>query len=83
MLPEPKSGHLDWKQRSQQIKEQIRRRGLDPKDFGALPDDAIVSKEYSWRGYTQMMCMRLNTTLDPGLATTVGCPPQGWSGWKD
>ena len=83
MLPEPKSGHLDWKVRSQQIKEQIRRRGLDPKDFGALPDDAIVSKDYSWRGYTQMMCMRLNTTLDPGLATTVGCPPQNWSGWKD
>jgi hypothetical protein len=83
MLPEPKVGHLDWKTRSQQIKEQIRRRGLDPKDFGALPDDAIVSKDYSWRGYTQMMCMRLNTTLDPGLATTVGCPPQNWSGWKD
>ncbi len=83
MLPEPKSGHLDWKARSQQIKEQIRRRGLDPKDFGALPDDAIVSKDYSWRGYTQMMCMRLNTTLDPGLATTVGCPPQNWSGWRD
>ncbi len=83
MLPEPKSGRLDWKARSQQIKEQIRRRGLDPKDFGALPDDAIVSKDYSWRGYTQMMCMRLNTTLDPGLATTVGCPPQNWSGWRD
>jgi hypothetical protein len=83
MLPEPKSGNLDWKARSQQIKEQVRRRGLDPKDFGALPDNAIVSKDFSWRGYTQMMCMRLNTTLDPGLATTVGCPPQNWSGWKD
>ena len=83
MLPEPKSGNLDWKSRSQQIKEQVRRRGLDPKDFGALPDNAIVSKDFSWRGYTQMMCMRLNTTLDPGLATTVGCPPQSWSGWKD
>ena len=82
-LPEPRIGRLDWKQRSQQIKEQIRRRGYDPKHFGALPDDANVSSDFSWRGYAQMMCMRLNTTLDPGLAETCGCPPQGWQGWRD
>lgn len=83
IFPDPKSGSLDWKTRSQEIKEQIRRRGLNPLDFGALPDDAIVGDNFSWRGYTQMVCMRLNTTMDPGLATTCGCPPQNWSGWKD
>lgn len=82
-LPTPKSGKLDWKQRSQEIKEQVRKRGLNPMNFGALPDDAVVSDSFSWRGYAQMMCMRLNTTMDPGLAITVGCPPQSWSGWKD
>jgi hypothetical protein len=82
-LPEPVSGRLDWKQRSQQIREQIRRRGLNPADFGALPEDAQVGSEFSWRGYTQMMCMRLNTTPDPGLAQTVGCPPTNWQGWRD
>lgn len=83
MLPEPKVGNLDWKQRSQEIKEQIRRRGLNPMDFGAMPDDAVVSSEFSWKGYTQMMCSRLNTTTDPGLPTTVGCPPQTWQGWRE
>lgn len=83
IFPDPKSGSLDWKTRSQEIKEQIRRRGLNPLDFGALPDDAVVGDNFSWRGYTQMVCMRLNTTMDPGLATTCGCPPQNWSGWKD
>ncbi len=83
ILPPPKSGHLDWKRRVDQIKDQVRRRGLDPKDFGALPDNVEVSKDYSWRGHAQMMCMRLNSTMDPGLATTVGCPPQDWPGWKD
>jgi hypothetical protein len=83
IFPDPKSGHLDWKQRSQEIKEQIRRRGLNPQDFGALPDNAVVGDNFSWRGYANMICMRLNTTTDPGLATTCGCPPQNWSGWKD
>lgn len=82
-LPTPKAGKLDWKQRSQEIKEQVRKRGLNPMNFGALPDDAVVSDSFSWRGYTQMMCARLNTTMDPGLATTVGCPTQNWSGWRD
>ena len=83
MLPEPKVGNLDWKQRSQEIKEQVRRRGLNPIDFGAMPDDAVVSSEFSWKGYTQMMCSRLNSTTDPGLPTTVGCPPQTWQGWRE
>jgi hypothetical protein len=82
-LPEPNVGSLDWKQRSTEIREQIRRRGLNPTDFGALPENTEVSPEFSWRGYTQMMCSRLNATTDPGLSQTVGCPPQEWSGWRD
>jgi hypothetical protein len=81
-LPTPESGSLDWKERSQQIKEQVRRRGMNPMDFGAMPEDAIVGPDFSWRGYAMMMCMRLNTTMDPGLAQSCGCPPQNWSGWK-
>ena len=75
------AGQMDWKNRVQQIKEQIRKRGLNPNDFGAMADDAYVSPEFSWRGHAQMMCSRLNTTMDPGLAITVGCPPSDWIGW--
>ena len=77
---EPSS--MDWKKRNKQIVEQIRKRGLNPMSFGALPDNTEVSSEFSWRGHTNMMCMRLNTTTDPGLPTSVGCPPETWVGWK-
>jgi len=80
--PLPEAGHMDWKERANQIKQQIKRRGLNPADFGAIPDGTPVSKEFSWRGHTQMMCNRLNTTTDPGLAMTVGCPPSEWEGWR-
>jgi len=82
-FPPLKSAGLDWKTKAQEIREQIRRRGLNPTQFGALPTDAIVSDDFSWRGYTQMLCTRLKTTSDPGLPVTVGCPPDNWSGWKD
>jgi hypothetical protein len=81
-LPLPPPATLDWKQRNREIVQQIRRRGMDPITFGAMPDDAEVSKNFSWRGHTQMMCSRLNQTADPGLAVSVGCPPQGWEGWR-
>ena len=81
--PSSTAGQLDWKQRAQQIKEQVRLRGLNPADFGAIADDAYVSPEFSWRGHAQMMCSRLNTTTDPGLAATVGCPPVSWKGWQE
>jgi len=82
ILPPPPKGSIDWKQRSQQITEQIRKRGLNPTDFGAMPENVQVSNSYSWRGYTQMLCSRLNTTPDPGLAVSVGCPPNNWPGWR-
>jgi hypothetical protein len=75
-------GNMDWKKRNKEIVVQIRKRGFNPMSFGALPDNTEVSSEFSWRGHTNMMCMRLNTTTDPGLATSVGCPPETWVGWK-
>jgi hypothetical protein len=83
VYPLPTAGGLDWKSKSQQIAEQIRRRGMNPVQFGALPENAQVSDDFSWRGYARMMCTRLNASMDPGLAITVGCPPENWSGWKD
>jgi hypothetical protein len=82
VIPPNPAGTIDWKQRSQQITEQIRKRGLTPTDFGAMPENVQVSDSYSWRGYTQMLCSRLNTTPDPGLAVSVGCPPNNWPGWR-
>ena len=83
VYPLPTAGGLDWKTKSTQIVEQIRRRGMNPVQFGALPPDAQVSSDFSWRGYTRMICSRLNASMDPGLGITVGCPPESWSGWKD
>jgi hypothetical protein len=40
-----------------------------------------VSNDFSWKGYTRMMCSRLQTTLDPALPETCGCPPATWKGW--
>ena len=82
IFPDPVSGHLDWKKRSSQIVSQIKKRGLRPAQFGAMDPKVKVSKDFSWRGYTRMMCSRLNATTDPGLSVTVGCPPENWHGWR-
>ena len=81
-FPAPNVGGLDWKERAKQIKTQVKKRGLDPVIFGAIPDNADVSNEFNWRGYTQMFCSRLAANTDPGLPVTVGCPPQEWKGWQ-
>jgi hypothetical protein len=81
-FPDPVSGQLDWKKRSSQIITQIKKRGLRPAQFGAMDPKVQVSKDFSWRGYTRMMCSRLNATTDPGLSVTVGCPPENWAGWR-
>ena len=81
-FPDVTSGHLDWKKRSSQIISQIKKRGLRPEQFGAMPSDTEVGKDFSWRGYTRMMCSRLNATTDPGLSVTVGCPAENWNGWR-
>ena len=74
-------GTLDWKKRVSQISEQIRLRGLDPQDFGCIPEGSMMSPAYSWRGHARMICGRLGSTLDPGLPESCGCPPPGWKGW--
>ncbi len=79
----PKTGNFEWKQRAKNICEQVRLRGMNPADFGCRADiynDA--DPNFSWRGYTAMLCSRLETTMDPGLPVTVGCPPSNWPGWK-
>ncbi len=74
--------HFDWKTRSKQIEGQVKKRGLNPKDFGIMPDGTKVSNEFSWKGYTRMICTRLQATMDPSLPETCGCPPMDWSGWR-
>jgi hypothetical protein len=73
---------LDWKGRTKQICEQVRRRGLDPQDFGCLKETDEVSENYSWRGHAKMVCSRLDSTPDPALPQTCGCPPVNWGGWN-
>lgn len=72
---------FDWKERAKQIEDQVKKRGLNPNDFGIMPRDAKVSADFSWRGYARMICNRLQTTMDPGLPETCGCPPMSWKGW--
>jgi len=75
--------HFDWKQRVKEIEDQVKRRGLNPTDFGIMTKDAKVSNEFSWKGYANMICKRLQATMDPGLPETCGCPPMDWKGWRN
>ena len=74
--------HFDWKERARQIEDQIKKRGLRPQDFGVMPQNDKVSKDFSWKGYAKMMCTRLQATMDPALPETCGCPPMDWKGWR-
>jgi hypothetical protein len=82
VLPVPKTASFDWKARSAQICEAVRKQGLDPADFGCLANTSKVGDDFSWRGYTKMVCTRLQTTTDTGLPELCGCPPVGWPGWR-
>ena len=73
--------HLDWAVRAKGVCEQIKKRGLDPLDFGCIPQDSKLSPAYSWRGHMKMVCGRLASTMDPGLPEMCGCPPPNWKGW--
>jgi hypothetical protein len=73
---------FDWKARSKQIEQQVKKRGLDPSDFGIMPPQTKVSEGFSWKGYSRMMCTRLQATMDPSLPVTCGCPPLDWDGWR-
>lgn len=73
---------FDWKERARQIEDQIKKRGLRPEDFGIMPRNQKVSNDFSWKGYSKMMCTRLQATMDPALPETCGCPPMDWKGWR-
>ena len=72
---------LDWEKRAKDICQQVKLRGLDPLDFGCIPEGSKMSPAYSWRGHTKMVCGRLGATMDPSLPATCGCPPANWKGW--
>jgi hypothetical protein len=74
--------HFDWKQRAKDIEAQIKKRGLNPNDFGLMPEGTQVSDTFSWKGYARMICTRLQATTDPNLPETCGCPPLDWKGWR-
>lgn len=74
--------HFDWKQRAKEIEDQVKKRGLNPADFGIMPKGSKVSNEFSWKGYAKMICTRLQATMDPALPETCGCPPLDWKGWR-
>jgi hypothetical protein len=80
---EPEQPGFDWKERGRIIGQRIFMRGLDPKDFGVINSTDEVSADFSWRGYTKMICSRLMNTMDPGLPEYCGCPPYNWNGWTD
>lgn len=73
---------FDWKQRAKDIEEQVRKRGLKSSDFGIMPSNTKTSQDFSWKGYTRMICSRLQATMDPSLPETCGCPPMDWQGWR-
>ena len=77
-----KPATLDWKDRSNQICQQISKRGLTPYEFGCLADPNDVEPNFSYRGYAKMVCARLETIYDTSVPELCGCPPPTWSGWR-
>ena len=77
-----KDAGFSWQKKADEITLNIRKGGMNPADFGALPPGASVSSDYSWRGHCKMMCSRLATTADPGVPELMGCPPVEWKGWR-
>jgi hypothetical protein len=88
MAPTPQDAgrgpsHFDWKQRTKEIEDQVRKRRIRPEDVGMMPPNTVVSPEFSWKGYARMVCTRLQAaTMDPALAVSCGCPPMDWKGWR-
>ena len=38
---------------------------------------------FSWKGYTKMMCTRLQAVDMNRTDEMCGCPPSTWKGWND
>ena len=83
LTPAGAPAKFDWKNKSAEICDEIRKRGLNPNDFGCMKPNNVVSSDFSWRGHARMVCTRLLTTPDPGLPETCGCPPLAWPGWRN
>ncbi len=79
--PSTASG-FDWKTRAKEICENARKSGLNPADFGCMPEGTTVSPTFSWRGYARTICNRLQTHYYTGTAEACGCPPLNWPGWN-
>ena len=77
-----KPATLDWKDRSNQICQQISKRDMNPYEFGCLKDPNDVEQNFSYRGYAKMVCARLETIYDTSVPELCGCPPPTWSGWR-
>lgn len=88
MAPTPQDAgrgpsQFDWKQRTKEIEDQVKKRGIRPEDVGMMPPNTKVSPEFSWKGYARMVCTRLQAaSMDPSLAVSCGCPPMDWKGWR-
>ena len=88
MAPTPQEAgrgpsHFDWKQRTKEIEDQVKKRGIRPEDVGMMPSNTKVSPDFSWKGYARMVCTRLQAaSMDPALAVSCGCPPMDWKGWR-
>ncbi len=76
------AARFDWKKRSREICSAIKARGLDPAEFGCMPDGVTVSSDFSYKGYAKMVCHRVSANYDPGFGYLVGCPPADWQGWR-
>jgi hypothetical protein len=82
-IPEAPPASFDWKNRSQEICKQITNRGMDANEFGCMANpNASTQANFSWRGYTRMVCTRLATVYDPSVPELCGCPPAAWPGWR-
>ena len=83
------AGQFDWKARALQITQQIRKRGLNPNDFGAKNERELAAmpvnqlNTFSWKGYTKMICTRLQAVDMNRTDEMCGCPPSTWKGWND
>lgn len=83
MTAEKGPSHFDWRRRAYDIVDQIKKRGMKPSDFGAdLKGLAKPSASFSWKGFTQMICTRLQATDSYAMDEMCGCPPRSWKGWN-
>lgn len=83
------AGQFDWKTRALQITQQIRKRGLNPNDFGAKNERELAAmpvnelNPFSWKGYASLICRRLQAVDMNKTDEMCGCPPSTWKGWND